>query len=170
MQYNNFFAAILAALFVTVLTGCSNPDSKYSYVQGTITYNGEAVAEASVSFQPVSPEGESASGVTDANGKFTLTSVGAVDGGRGAMPGEYRVVVTKWEPTPPDPDEEAHRRGEITYDQLQERLAVKASRGSSGVVTKSLIPEKYRTASGSGLTATVVKGKNPPFEFNLTDE
>jgi len=170
MQYNKIFASIFVGLCVLILSGCNNPDSKYSMVEGTITYNGEAVAEATVSFQPVSPDGESASGVTDATGRFTLTSVGATTGGRGALPGEYRVTITKWEATPPDPDEEAYSQGQITYEQLQARLSARATRGSSSVTTRSLIPERYRTASGSGLTATVTTGRNTPFNFELTDD
>jgi hypothetical protein len=169
MQHNSFFATALTALLVLVLSGCSNPDGKYSKVEGTITYNGQSVDGATVSFQPVAPDGESASGLTDASGKFKLSSVGAVDGGRGALPGEYRVTVVKREAPPPDPDQAAFDRGEIDYNQLQERLSRKNPYASTGGgKTKSLIPEKYATASSSGLTATVVKGKNAPV-FELAD-
>ena len=134
-------------------------------VEGTITYKGESVAGAIVSFQPSSSEGESASGTTDANGKFTLTSSHAIDGGRGALPGDYVVTVIKRETPPPDLDEEAYNNNEIDYNTLQARQNARPP----APPLKSLIPEKYATGSGSTLTATVVTGKNPPFVFDLVD-
>ena len=166
MQYK-FFAT---ALLILVLTGCSNPDSRYSMVEGTIIYNGAPVEGATVNFQTVSPDGESASGRTDVNGKFTLTSVSAVDGGRGALPGDYQVIVTKREVAPPDPDQAAHDRGEIDYDELQSRMSRRNPYGSGGASPpKHLLPEKYATTATSGLSATVKAGKNDPFNFELVD-
>jgi len=166
MKQNNFFATAFAALLLFPLSGCSNTDSRYSKVEGTVTYNGVAVEGATVSFQPVTSEGESASGRTDANGRFTLTSASAQDGGRGALPGEYRVAIEKRE-VRSDPDQEAFDRGEITYDDLQERQ--ERNRGVS-TPPRDLLPVKYKTASGSGLTATVTPGRNSPFNFELTDD
>lgn len=56
---------------------------------GTVTYQGKPVADASVSFQH--SEGKvSATGKTDAQGKFKLSTYGADDG---APAGKYRVTV-----------------------------------------------------------------------------
>jgi hypothetical protein len=169
MQHNPFFASFLSVLLILVLTGCGNRDSRYSRVEGTVTYNGQPVEGGTVNFQPILPEGESASGITDAGGKFTLTSVNAINGGRGALPGDYNVVLSKVEPPPPDPDQAAFDRGEIDYNELQNRLNRKGpgARGPSG---KSLLPLKYSNPGGaSGLTATVKRGKNEPFVFELVD-
>jgi len=169
MQYNFFFAPFLSVLLVLVLMGCSNRDSRYSKVEGTVTYNGQPVEGGTVTFQTISPEGESASGLTDAEGKFTLTSVNAINGGRGALPGDYNVIVTKSEPPPPDPDQAAFNRGEIDYNELQSRLMRKGP-GARGPSAKSLLPLKYSESGGSsGLTATVKRGKNEPFVFELVD-
>jgi len=172
MKHNNFFATALVGLLILVLTGCGNPDNRYSRIEGTITYNGAAVEGATVSFQAVDPAGESASGLTDANGRFTLTSVQAKDGGRGALPGDYLVTVSKREMPPPDPDQAAFDAGEITYDELQSRLAAKGA-GSTvrdGPPSRDLLPAKYRSAATSGLKATVVSGRNAPVDFDLTDD
>jgi len=169
MQHNSFFAMALSALLVLGLVGCSDPDSRYSRVEGTVTYNGQLVDGATIRFQSVDPEGESASGTTDAGGKFTLTSTGAKDGGRGALPGEYTVLVIKYEQAPPDPDQEAHDRGEIDYNELQARQSRRPPGASSGAVSKSLVPAKYGTPRTSDLTATVKPGKNEPFSFELVD-
>ena len=169
MQHNLFFAGSLTALLLLILSGCSNPDSKYSMVEGTVTFNGQPLSEATVSFQPVSSEGEAASGLTDASGKFTLTSAGATGGGRGALPGEYKVTVKKLEVAPPDPDEAAHARGEISYDELQSRISAKGTYGQKVAPSKSLLPAKYGLPSSTDLKATVQAGKNAPFTFELTD-
>ena len=158
----------LAILLIPVFTGCSNPDSKYSKVEGIITYNGAPVAEATISFMSTSSDSESASGITGADGKFMLTSVQAVAGGSGAMPGDYTVTITKREAAPTDPDQDAYDRGEIDYNELQSRQSRRDSYASRPV-PKSLIPVKYGSPATSGLTATVKSGKNEPFNFDLTD-
>ena len=167
MQHTKFFAVSLIGFFLLGLAGCSNPDSKYAKVEGTITYNGEPVEGATVTFQSTTAGGESASGVTGAGGKYSVTSVYAVQGGAGVLPGDYMVTVSK-RSRPVDPDEEAHRKGEITYDELQKRKAGKSPSAGAGP-SEHLLPRKYTVASESGLKATVQQGKNPPFNFDMTD-
>ena len=167
MQHTKFFASALTALLVLVLAGCGNQDSRFSRVEGTVSYNGQPLEGAVVSFQPVSQDGVPASGMTDANGRFTLTSVGA-GGSTGVLPGEYVVTVTKRGALPPDPDQEAYDRGDITYDELQTRLSARDSQ-ARGVTPRSLIPERYSTGRTSDLAATVVSGRNSPFVFDLVD-
>ena len=162
------FVPIIIACFVLTPIGCSNPDSKYTKVEGVVTYNQQPVAEATVTFLPVSPGSdiESAAGRTDASGRFSLTSSGAVRGGQGILPGEYHVVVTKTR-VPSDPDNEAFEQGTITYDELQERKSRRAPYQSQP--TKNLLPEKYARPDQSNLRAKVEKGKNQTFNFDLTD-
>ena len=170
MQHNKFFVTALIGLLICALSGCRNSDSRYSKVEGSITYNGAMVEGATVSFVAVDATGESASGTTDANGRYTLTSIQAKDGGRGALPGDYLVTVSKREMPPPDADQAAYDKGEITYDELQSRLAAKSGGSPSrGPAAKDLLPEKYRSATTSGFKAKVVKGKNEPINFELTD-
>ena len=170
MQLQLFSATAFTAIIVLVLTGCSNSDSRYSAVTGTITYNGEPVEGAAVNFQALAPDGESASGMTDLNGGFALTSIYAIDGGRGALPGEYRVIITKYERSTPDPDQEAYDWGEIDYSTLLSRRGSRSpASSSSGRQPKSLIPMKYTSPATSDLKATVVPGRNSPFVFDLVD-
>ena len=169
MQHNIFFTSILVVLSVLVFAGCKNPDARFVKVEGTIKYNGEAIEGADVTFVPVDSSGEAASGRTDANGKYTLTTAGAQKAGAGAVPAEYTVLVSKNETTQiTDPDELAEQRGDITYDQLQERLTAKG--GSTTQIThKALIPAKYSNPGMALLKATVTKGKTDPIDFELTD-
>ena len=166
MKHNHYFTFILVGLLAIGLTGCGG-DTRYSMVEGTVTYNGEPVEGATVSFQPVSPDGESAAGMTDANGRFRLTSTSATVAGRGALPGDYRITIQKREPPPPDPIQAAFDRGEIDYDEMQRRMAARgplATRAAS----RDLIPARYGQPGTSGLQETVVQGRNA-FTFDLTD-
>ena len=168
MQHKIFFATILLGLFVLVSIGCGNPDARFAKVEGKITYKGDAVEGALVTF--MSTDGASATGTTDANGKYILTSSGASGGGTGAIPGDYTVLVKKTESIETrDPDDVALEKGEITYEVHQQRMAAKGPNAGSKFERKELLPEKYGKASMTNLKATVVKGKNPPINFDLDD-
>ena len=169
MQHNIFFTLVLVGLSVLVFAGCNNPDARFSRVEGTITYNGEAVDGAFVTFTPATESsGEPATGLTDASGKFTLTTSGAQNAGSGAVPAEYVVMVSKVERTQiTDPDELAEQRKEITYEELQRRLAAKGG-STTTFLTQTMLPTKYDNPS-SPLRATVEKGRNAPINFDLTD-
>ncbi|MCL2006192.1 MAG: carboxypeptidase-like regulatory domain-containing protein [Planctomycetaceae bacterium] len=168
MQHNSFIP-ILLVLSILVFAGCNNPDARFARVEGTITYNGEAVEGAIVTFAPVDEIGEAASGLTDANGRYTMTTAGAHNAGSGVVPAEYTILVTKTVSSQvTDPDELANQRGEITYEELQQRLRAKG--GSTTVVTRQeMLPQKYGRPNLSTLTATVNSGRNSPFNFDLTD-
>jgi len=166
-QFNNLYAAVIVGFCVLVFAGCGNPDAKYSKVEGTVTYNGVPVEGATISFAPSSSEGEAAAGLTGPDGKFSVTSSGAVGGGSGVLPGDYSITVSKKESAPPDKDQEAFDRGEIDYNELQKRKATNPY--SSGGASKDLLPRKYSLPSSSGLTTTVIKGKNPPLAIELVD-
>jgi hypothetical protein len=77
--------------------GCDNSATRLKGlvpVEGVVYYDGQPLADATVSFNPDNPAIRSASGRTNAEGKFTLTTLNAKDG---AMPGEYKVTISKFE-------------------------------------------------------------------------
>ena len=164
-----FFTLALVCLSILVFTGCNNPDARFARVEGTITYNGVAVEGATVVFTPAGEGGEPATGLTGANGQFALTTPGAANTGSGAIPAVYVVLVTKMETTQTtDPDELAYQRGDITYNELQDRLRAKG--GSTTTFShRQLLPARYGQPSSSPLRATVIQGRNPPFVFDLVD-
>jgi hypothetical protein len=131
-----------AATLCILLAGCGGPDHELvlAPVSGTVTYNGEPLADAMVAFDP-EEGGRIASGKTDEDGRYRLTTVEGYDG---AIVGRHGVTVVKVAPTPAphisDPD-----------------------------AGKPLIPEKYFDASTSELTAEVVEGENNVFDFELHD-
>ncbi|HUT93657.1 MAG TPA: hypothetical protein VMY37_29605 [Thermoguttaceae bacterium] len=125
------------------VVGCGGPGTAPTVkVTGTVTYNGEPVDGVNVGFIPDGEGARPASGTTDASGKFSLSTFKSGDG---ATLGKHTVVIT--EPTDSTttddyslPDESARR-----------------------------FPAKYENSRTSGLSATVEKGKENDFSFDMTD-
>ena len=78
------------AMVVLFVAGCSRQSPTVT-VSGTVTYQDQPLAEASVSFIPIDG-GRPATGETDGSGRFTLTTFKSGDG---ALPGEHVVIVEK---------------------------------------------------------------------------
>ena len=143
---------MLRTLFLILLVcvcGCAQHGPVVQFVEGTVTLDGVAVADADVSFAPKGSEGIPALGKTDANGRYYLTSTQAGEFGKGAVVGEYNVQVTKFI----DPD-------------YVEPANVQPGDFVPLAKPKHQLPEKYADVKTSGLSATVVKGKNQ-IDFKL---
>lgn len=143
-----YFSILLLVAFSAVLSGCgSDGKMKTDRVSGTITYKGAPLVEASVTFIPkVEGQGHTAYGMTDNRGVYQLqTMLGRADAG--TTPGEYDVRITKLE------YRGSGKFREEDGEQVELQDAV------------SVVPEKYG-APESGLSATVVKGRNV-FNFDL---
>ncbi|MCL2004573.1 MAG: carboxypeptidase-like regulatory domain-containing protein [Planctomycetaceae bacterium] len=127
-------------------TGCCG-DGRLATIKvtGTVTYNGQPLEGANVTFTPQTEgEGHPAYGRTDADGRYTLqTQLGNPEAGTTA--GEYLVSITK-----------------------REAVADMGGEGQGPAPpARSLIPERYGSFASSGLTATVARG-NSVFDFDLT--
>ena len=84
-------------LLLPLLAGCGGLGYKTASVSGRVTLNGEPLANAAVLFQPVAPEGNDnpgpgSAGVTDSEGRYTLTLTG--EDARGAVVGKHKVRIT----------------------------------------------------------------------------
>src|SRR6185436_12065008 len=91
---------VILAGFVALVTviGCSEAKPFDTVkVTGLVTLDSQPVDGATVVFQPATGAGKAATGMTDKDGKFNLTTSTAGDG---AMPGTYKVTVTKVEGGP----------------------------------------------------------------------
>ena len=108
-------------------------------VSGRVTYQGKPVPKGTITFIPVSPGGRNATGALAPDGAYTLQTEAPEDG---AQLGEYRVTI--W----------AHDEAVLDYIPAQP------------VKPKLLAPPKYENPDSSGLTRTVVRGRNV-FDFNL---
>jgi len=148
---------LLAIAVSGLLQGCgdSGPPRLPVYkVTGKITFNGNPVADADVTFSPRDKQAV-ASGRTDKDGKFTLTTYVAGDG---AAEGGYSVLVTKSRPTnaakPP-----AHGLTITSVDGAAMHSATQAQ-AESGADAAG-IPSRYSLLGQSDLSADVKKSSSP---------
>jgi hypothetical protein len=148
----------VAGLVVTVL-GCGDDgfgQSRYK-VKGKVTYNGTPVEKGEISFVPVGA-GRAATGQIK-NGYYALTTLSEGDG---AVPGKYKVTITS-------------RNVDFTAAQEKVKgLAPGAALpqdliGQAYQNAKNNIPSKYGLAETTTLTAEVIAGSNPAFDYDLKD-
>jgi hypothetical protein len=146
-------ASIVAALVAVLsLAGCGGKKEEGNGrpVTGKITYNGQPIAEATVTFVG---DFNSAFAQTDAEGNFKLkTALGD------KVPlGDYQVTVIKTEtlPTPPPVPPEEYKPPDPNAPPPPE--------------PKDLLPPKYKQPDSSQLTASVTESGENHFEFDLKD-
>lgn len=156
------FASPLAVAFLVaigVLAGCSKSARPPTYpVSGTVTWKGKPVEAARVVFVPTTSELEAAAGVTDAAGKYQLTTYVSGDG---AQPGEYRVKVAKYDTKRATADETQRY---MTFEQEQ-KIYSEDERPTPPA--KNLMPKKFESEITSGLVHRVTKG---PTTLNIVIE
>ena len=132
--------------------GCSDGACK---VSGVITLDGQPLAEANVSFVPKTEGvGELAAGTTDSTGTYHLQTLsGKIL--RGTFPGEYVVVVRKSEPI---------WDGKSYYPAVGDGEPMKRMQ----VIEK--LPRKYTMSSSTPFSATITKGGENKFDFNVESD
>ena len=148
MQKN--ILVILGFVILFFAAGCGDKFKTYP-VTGKVTYKGEPVAGATVSFNPkVEGQGDDGYARTDDNGNYKLqTQLGKPEGG--TTPGEYYVRVSKTDLVPT-----GRKTTESTGTVSEEMRSVSA------------LPEKYGSALTSPLSFIVEKKKNT-YDIELTD-
>jgi hypothetical protein len=152
MRFTIFIALVLS---LTFFTGCSQPNPFGTvYVEGVVTLDGQPLAGADVMLHPRNGV-HVAGGLTDARGRFTVTTGGAPLGS-GAQPGEYDVTFRKVRMEGAD----------LSMEELAARF------GGRMPPAEWLIPQKYGEVRTSGLdpiTVTPNRRQNV-FTFELTSE
>ncbi len=149
---------VFAALSLLITTGCGGGTADVNRPQpvpatGTVTYNGEPVAGATVTLVP-QDEGRGAVGKTDASGQFTLTTYEAGDG---AIPGSYRVTVAKTV------------AGGIPEGDVVVEMDASDGPTAEDDEAKEMLPEKWKDPETSGLTAEIKQGGDDTLNLELTD-
>ena len=91
-----YIVSSFALVSLVMLAGCGQPGDGNFFVTGTVTQGGQPLEGARVVFIPDGGAGEGASGMTDADGRFVLTTSTGNEGS-GTKPGAYRVTVSKVE-------------------------------------------------------------------------
>ncbi|NUQ65585.1 MAG: carboxypeptidase regulatory-like domain-containing protein [Pirellulales bacterium] len=140
-------------LIAVMAVGCTKAGPEFSDklvpAAGVVTLDGKPLAGADISLTPTSDGGQRAFAVSDAEGRFQLTTVPAgenvdLEKMKGALPGSYRVSITKLQM----PDGSAPPPG--------------AAPMTSGAV--NALPQQY--ATGQALSATVpAQGGELKFEL-----
>jgi len=132
-------------------------------VKGTVQFKGTAVEGATVTFANANAP-RSASGITDASGKFQLSMFDTNDG---AVPGEHTVTISKVEAA-----SDATMAPGMSPDQIREHMNKQAEKMKGNLTEsapKTTLPAKYADVKTSGETRTVVKGDVNDFKFELTE-
>lgn len=146
----------LSPLLLVLLTGCWSGGGPTTYpVKGLVQYKGKPVEGATVTLIPSQADGRSASGTTDAEGAFEVTTyVSPALQAQGAMPGDYDIVVSKME-----------------VRELAEDLSPQEAQATFQKLgpPKNLLPKKYRSPNTSGLSVTIENGPPEPVNLELVD-
>jgi hypothetical protein len=127
---------MLIAALVAGLAGCSEAESNRLAtvpVSGSVSFNGKPAAGAMVVLHPknAAPQALPARGFAGPDGSFALTTYEATDG---AVPGEYAVTVTLYQPVrqgdsiQPGPNVLPPRYADPTTTDLTVRVAEGAAR------------------------------------------
>ena len=179
MLHRSFRALAVSALFLSA--GCSQgPKAPTTVpVSGTIKYNGQPLAQATVSFiqkgvTDVTARQHPAHATTDDQGRYTLLTFVNPKEFPGAVPGDYAVTVSKVEAAGGGGEwnaEEAYKQmqqntpkeGSMNAEQAQQVMREKATG------PKSAIPTKYNDPKTSDLSATVQPSGAQTFDFDLKD-
>lgn len=144
---------LLCLACVAVLTGCGGSDRpQVVAVSGVVTFDGAPLADAKVNFMAAGAS-QAATGTTDSEGKFQLTTYKENDG---AVIGKHIVTITKVE-----------SGGGEGMDASNPDAAYAAAM-SGAAQPESEIPAKYGDPAQSGLDANVTAdGPNDKFTFAL---
>ena len=148
MQANRLALVAWSATLALAATGCSLSKDKPVKVSGTVTLDGKPVAGAAVQFMRDGGSGPPAHGQSKEDGSFVLTTY---NDGDGALPGDYKVLVTWEEPPPPTfrtSDEKGPSREEV-------QRALDAHRAKLKKLNPVSIPPVYNDPNKTPLRQTV---------------
>lgn len=97
MMMHRWLCGLMAISLLCILVGC-NSKPQTVQVEGIVKLDGKPLEGASVLFFPMGKNSQAARGTTDSAGVFHLSTFAQEDG---AIPGEYKVLVTKTDASQP---------------------------------------------------------------------
>jgi hypothetical protein len=130
---------VLCVFAVLGAVGCGG-QAKTAKVEGTLTVDGRPLPGATVIFMPVAKGGRSASGRTDEDGNFKLTTFSTDDG---ALPGEYKVVVRVSEGSKETVGSDPSKLADKDKADFFKKMSPKGREQDAAKKTRSPIPEVY---------------------------
>lgn len=155
---------LLLAVLALIFTGCGYRRPAQVKTTGTVSLDGEPVAQASLMFIPDS--GRPASGNTNINGAFEISSYGGNDG----LPaGNYRVTVTKLvlKNKFQEQLEKLEKHAEDAAEPGDEPEGVDIEFGDNAYANE--LPEKYGELDTTDINVTITK-QQEPLVISLTSE
>ncbi len=155
-------AMLLGCMLSFCFVGCGGGDgfAPPVPVSGKVSLGGKPVDGASVTFLSKAG-GRSASGKTDKDGNFKLTSVKTDDG---ASPGEFAVTISKQEAKGGGSSGVDISKG---YGDNYGKMMGASASGNMDKAVSQVLPAKYADPLQSGLVRSVVKGDKNDFDFDL---
>jgi len=163
MFYRTFRRYPSTLLFLPLVALAGGCTQRPTPVEGQLLWDdSKPVAGANLRFVPVSGAQE-AVGATDAQGAFTLTSGNMP----GIMPGDYKVVVTKFATAAPlkgDVPKSVDKGGEDMVKAMK-GFGEKAMKGQAPKVTDP-VPGIYASDATTPLTCKVEAGKKIELKIN----
>jgi hypothetical protein len=150
-------------LVLPCLPGCGGGADRPALlpVSGTVLFKGQPVEGATVSFSNEKAS-RSAQGVTDANGKFKLTSYDTNDG---AIAGEHVVTISKAAAVSDD----SQMTQANAMEMMKKKMDGMKGKNMSDQKPEMLLPAKYADGKTSGEKRTVKSGDSNDFKFELTE-
>ncbi len=139
-------AVVCAAISTFSMTGCGGgTEEAGATAHGVVLLDGKPIDRGVVIFNPVDPDGTSASGQIQPDGTFEVKTSGSVTG---LKPGKYKVAIVAWKV----------EAGEELPD------------GTEAEESIPLVPEVYHNSETSGLTAEVTAEGPNEFRFELKSD
>jgi hypothetical protein len=158
---NDWLVVVCWVTIAAVLPGCGNGRNtpKTAPVHGCVKLDGKPVDGAQVGFYCQQAGGRPATGKTDAEGRYLLSTFGVNDG---AMLGHHTVVISKFVF-----DRNATGSTGMTSGNQDKFAPPSGMTNHISSEAKSALPWKYADVSQSGLTAEV-KPEGGEVNFDLT--
>ncbi len=146
---------LIVLAVVALFAGCYGSEFPQTYpVSGTVTYKGQPVEGASVTFVSSDPEVRSAGAETDAEGKFSVkTYFSPKQQSDGLVPGEYVITVSKME-----------KRELPEGMKPEEAINVFREMGAP----KNLLPKQFASPQTSTLKLSVTDAAPEPLTLDLS--
>lgn len=171
----NDCAYLSLLILILVTTGCSGTEKGLAKATGQVIYKGKPVEGANVTF--LAPDGaRQASGVTDEEGRFSLSTYSYKDG---ATIGSNTVVISKVKVDAPSEASASALNGPppatgtetvvASYVSQMDPSKQRKGTAQSDNSSEHLIPAKYANPKTTPLKAEVTQGGPNQFVFELAD-
>lgn len=166
MSHQRVLAGVLSVL-VLFSGGCGGKTRpKIIPVSGKVTYKGQPVSGAVVSFMGESSP-RSAVGKTNEQGEFTLTTYDSNDG---APVGKHAVSISKPVKSAEGDSLDGADSGKKTAQMMMQGASVRTKPKKAQSFVDSSIPVRYANPKDTGLSFEVIEGDENKFTIDLTDE